>query len=625
MIRGTLSEVVSSKSNPRMTVRMDDGATATMYADHPSSGDIKGFEGRPVALAVDIAGTVRDFFSESDEHYPIRDAAAQAGVFGARHDNRRREKLKTFHGTLVKAGQKRGIDPVAAFLGYPYLVMRCAADDRPFGLSGASKIAESLGLPVDVRCRGEVEYDIVSKGGKGDPDDYAAGGGHTCYPSERYFRPFVNRYGFQAVQAAVSHLVANGRLVYDEERQVVASPKAARYRDAILAHLAADAEMADASADADADREGGQSCVPPLNAAQAHAVERAKTAAVTVVIGPAGTGKTRVVQEIARETRGAVWLCAPTGKAARRMGSNARTIHSFLGTHSVNNADLLGAGDLLVVDEASMLDFTVAYKVFKLASESRIRLVFVGDQFQLPSVEWGTVLDDLVAWARKCDCLVELSSVFRQGEESGILRVATSIRGGSCVPPLGLPDVEYSTFDRESDMVDDVARTWETGQIITPTNRVRDAINYKVLGRRGIEKGDKVVCLRNQDVGSAKNGDIGYVVDVRTVLFPAEGNPNRKLRQRVVRFEAEDEGGVLEALAKDVAHAYAITVHKAQGSEWENVCLAVTGVGGGFVNKKLLYTAVTRAKKRLTVASVGNAFLRGTRTEAPIRHSLGLV
>ena len=636
-MNGTLREVAPAGDNPRIRVRLDGGGAACIYADHPSTDDLARYLNRRLTLVVDSNGTVRDFFSESDDSYPVRRVAERAGVLdGPRYDNRRREKFKAFHRRLKRIGQQREVHPVRAFEEYPYLVMRCPADERPFGLPAATRVAVILGLPPEVRCRGEVEYDIVRKGDKGDPDDRAAGGGHTCYPSELYFRPFVDRYGFDTVQAQVAHLVANGRLVYDEDRQIVASPKAVRFRDAIVQHLTDVAE--DPPSDADADTEmtdvDPDDDRLPLSDAQREAVRRARTAAVTVVIGPAGTGKTRVVQEIERELGDAARLCAPTGKAARRMGENATTIHRFLGTFDPKRKDReseralaprLDPGDLVVVDEASMLDFSVAYMVFKLAAEKRLRLLFVGDPFQLPSVEWGTVLDDLIAWARRAGCLVELSSVFRQGEESGLLRVATAIRDGAGVSLNSLEDVEYVTFDSELDMVADVARRWKTCQIITPTNGVGSAINLKVLARRGMEEGDKVICLRNQDSGCARNGDIGFLIGFSTEDFPVEGNPGGKpRRQRVAAFRTEDGGQVLKALAKDMAHAYAITVHKAQGSEWDNVCLAVKGGGWGFVNKKLLYTAVTRAKRRLTIATVGQAFARGTRTDAPRRYSLGL-
>eukprot|EP00873_Tetraselmis_striata_P043711 jgi/Tetstr1/463975/TSEL_008780.t1 len=635
-LRGTLREVDVSRDNPRIRIRVNDTETVFMYADHPSSDDIRSYMHRTVSLVLDPGSNVRDFYSEMDKSYHIRALADNAGVFDStRYDNGRRKKIEALHERLERIGAYKRKDPVQLFRSYPYLVMRCPSDERPFGLNAASQIAASLGLPANMRCRGELEYDIVRKGDKGDSGDFASGGGHTCYPSERYFQPLIVRYGFDVVQREVAFLVANGRLVYDEERKIVASPKAVRFRDAIVKHLSAhssssdtDVEMEDAHDDSDDD------ATPRLSQAQKEAVERAKHAAVTVVIGPAGTGKTRVVQEIKRQMESSAWLCAPTGKAARRMGADARTIHSFMGTFDTRrkkdgeddreDAETLEPDDLLVVDEASMLDFSIAYTVFRLAADKQLRLMFVGDPFQLPSVEWGTVMDDLIEWARASGCLVELSSVFRQGEESGLLKVATAVRAGDKLSMHSLPDVQYISFDREEDMVEDVARRWKACQIITPTNKVRDAINFEVLGRRGVQGGDKVICLRNQDSGGAKNGDIGYLITVHTISFPVEGNPNRKRRQRVAVFKTEDDGRELQALAKDITHAYAITVHKAQGSEWDGVCLAIKGVGGSFINKKLLYTALTRAKKRVTIASVGKAFFRGTHLDAPHRHSLGL-
>eukprot|EP00873_Tetraselmis_striata_P033995 jgi/Tetstr1/454259/TSEL_041178.t1 len=642
-------------------------APPTLYSDHPSFDEVHDYLHREVTLVVDASRTVRDFYHATDTTFRIRSIAAAAGALDRCHDTKRRIRLRELWDALNKIGRKRGIGYLDVFTAYPFLVMRLPADDRPFGLAGAMRIAEHLRLPDSVRCRGEMEYDIVRKGEKD-------GGGHTCYPVSRYFPPLFSRYGDAVAQAELDALVRARRLVFDASGEWVSSPKASRFREAIMEFLREPKQEGDGSGCGSAshsddegashsgcdsashsddegashsgceasDDEGarhGETAADALTPTQRRAVSRAVSdARVTVVIGPAGTGKTRVVKSVQKAIPSA-WLCAPTGKAARRMGAGARTLHSFLATFDTadrsddHHACRPRRGDLVVVDEASMLDFTMAFLLVRFAARTGLRLLFVGDPFQLPSVEWGSVMDDLVAWAAGHSALVRLDAVFRQGRESGVLALATAVRSRAPVPSLHtMPDVTFLSVPSPEELVAEAARHWKSAMIITPTNRVRADINMMVAGRGNLVKGDKVICLRNQDISDAKNGDIGTLLEFQELEVPPRGDGDgpgarargkRKTRVGIVAME-DDAATHYAVLASDLAHAYAITVHKAQGSEWDTVCLATPCSGGSFVNRRLMYTAITRAKEKLVVISVGKAFFRSLSVEAPARYSLGL-
>lgn len=321
---------------------------------------------------------------------------------------------------------------------------------------------------------------------------------------------------------------------------------------------------------------------------------------VMVVSGYPGTGKSRVSRALldtCRRVGLTVIACAPTAKAASRLGGGASTVHRALG--AVPGRPLVSKlldADLVLVDEVSMLDMNVAHALLTACDPDRTRIVLVGDSHQLPSVEWGDLLGSLMETTRVPRVFLE--TVYRQtgsGSSSTIWALAKSIADGG---PLLRSDLrsETVTWVAESSLSEVSASLLrlreEHGdrmQIISPSRRHglhTGVLNAIVLGRpvsTGFQAGDRVVITQNQK--TLMNGDCGVVLSVS----------NRGVSVRT------DDGrsGFLQSC--DVDHSYALTIHKAQGSEYPVVALVLSAQQGRALNRQALYTAVSRAEDRLYV------------------------
>lgn len=341
-----------------------------------------------------------------------------------------------------------------------------------------------------------------------------------------------------------------------------------------------------------------------LDGVQCDALVRALTGRedVFVVSGFPGTGKSRLCQAM-RDVCTSVGLkvlsCAPTAKAASRLGGGATTVHRALGATPSNVAAcskrVLDA-DLILLDEVSMLDMNVAHALLQACDPARTRLVFVGDAHQLPSVEWGDFLDSLLA----CPAVprVYLQAIYRQADGcSAIWALARSIVDGGPLLRTDLCNASVTwTCDDSLDRVSaDILKLrtvhGENMQIISPSKRHglhTGILNALMMGRPDVSrflKGDRVVVTKNQQTGSLMNGDCGKVVGVFGVRVALIMDDNRT-------------GCVPES---DLDHAYALTIHKAQGSEYDVVVLVLSQQQGRALNRQALYTAVSRAVQRLYV------------------------
>ncbi|MGW0532118.1 SF1B family DNA helicase RecD2 [Streptomyces sp. NPDC003032] len=400
-----------------------------------------------------------------------------------------------------------------------------------------------------------------------------------------------------------------------------------------------------------ADRTGAQLAVE-----QEAAVRLALTRKVAVLTGGPGCGKSftvRSIVELARAKRAKVVLAAPTGRAAKRLaeltGAEASTVHRLLelrpGGDAAYDKERPLDADLIVVDEASMLDLLLANKLVK-AVPPGAHLLFVGDVDQLPSVGAGEVLRDMLSDDSPIPA-VRLTRIFRQAQESGVVTNAHRINSG--VPPLtqGMKDfflfVEEETEDAGRVTVDVAAHRIPRKfgldprrdvQVLAPMHRgpagagnlngllqqaitpARPDLPEKRFGGRVFRVGDKVTQIRN-NYEKGQNGVFNGTVGVVTALDVDE--------QRLTVLTDEDEEIPYDFDELDeLSHAYAVTIHRSQGSEYPAVVIPVTTGAWMMLQRNLLYTAVTRAKKLVVLVGSRKALGQAVRTVSAGRRCTAL-
>ena len=363
-----------------------------------------------------------------------------------------------------------------------------------------------------------------------------------------------------------------------------------------------------------------------LAESQMSAIRLALVSKVLVITGGPGVGKTTIVNSILRilSAKGVkLLLCAPTGRAAKRMteatGFEAKTIHRLLETDPKaggfkRNQDNPLECDLLVADEASMVDVMLMQALVKAVPDDAALLI-VGDIDQLPSVGPGQVLTDVIA--SEAVPVVRLTEVFRQAAQSRIITAAHRINQGS-IPDLSKPEGDSDFYFVQAEdpeiAVPQIVALVKTRipqrfgldpirdiQVLCPMNRggvgarslnieLQAALNP--AGERKVERfgwrfasGDKVMQIENDYDKEVYNGDIGYVVDVD--LDAGELAVNFDGRPVTYSF------GELDTLVP----AYAVTIHKSQGSEYPAVVIPVLTQHYAMLQRNLLYTGVTRGKR----------------------------
>lgn len=367
------------------------------------------------------------------------------------------------------------------------------------------------------------------------------------------------------------------------------------------------------------------------------------TDSITAITGGPGTGKTTVLKAVVsaiKEAGLSVSLCAPTGRAAARLSEGtknpASTIHRLLGIRSIagrepstlyNTQNPL-ASDVIVVDESSMISLELFCSLL-CAIKTGGRLILVGDPNQLPSVSPGRVLADIIE--SKAIPVYKLQTIHRQANGSSIVSNAYNIlkSDSSHIEPL-VTDSQFMierVIDADSAIKEalqifvneySVKDPYKL-QILTPAKKGeagKDNLNNSIIsflpGRLhpigGFAKYDKVMTIHNcYDAESTyMNGDIGVVSDITENGLFMSGCTKKAIFVQNMR---------------DVDYAYASTTHKAQGSEYEHVVIVLDTEYSGMLYKGLLYTAVTRAKKKVTIISVGNALETAITRESPVRRS----
>ncbi|MFQ6100999.1 MAG: ATP-dependent RecD-like DNA helicase [Anaerolineae bacterium] len=371
-----------------------------------------------------------------------------------------------------------------------------------------------------------------------------------------------------------------------------------------------------------------------LSPRQREAVRAALTHKVTVLTGGPGTGKTVTIRTVigaleAMDCRYA--LCAPTGRAAKRLseatGRPAKTVHRLLeyspqAGFRRNEENPLEV-DCLIVDEASMLDLLLTNNLLK-AVDAAAHVLFVGDVDQLPSVGAGDVLRDIIASG--CATVVRLTTIFRQAADSGIVVNAHRINQGQ-MPILNQFDDFYFFSQKDpqeaADLLVDIVQrriprkfgldAVDEVQVLAPmyrgacgvanlNARLQETLNpaspHKVerrLGGRAFRVGDKVMQVRNNYLKEVYNGDIGRVTGIdpveQTLVVTIDGRP-------VVYDWGETD---------ELVHAFAVSVHKSQGSEYPAVVMPMLTQHYLLLQRNLLYTAITRAERLVVLVGTRRA------------------
>jgi len=389
----------------------------------------------------------------------------------------------------------------------------------------------------------------------------------------------------------------------------------------------------------------------PLDLApeQVEAIRCAAASKIMVLTGGPGTGKTTIINAVIRlfaESRCRILLAAPTGRAAKRMaesaGREAKTIHRLLeyspreDGFARNENNPLACG-LLVVDEASMMDTLLAYHLLK-AVPLGATLILVGDVNQLPSVGPGNVLRDIIA--SKSVPLVELREVFRQAAASDIIMYAHAINKGE-IPALENPRGGMSAdfyFFRENDpervahLIVDLVKhripdkfgfdPLREIQVLTPMHKgAAGAANLNAMlqqalnpqnqglqrGERRFCRGDKVMQIRNNYEKDVYNGDIGRIL----LADPEDKSLTVAFDERNVPYAWEE--------LDELAPAYAISVHKSQGSEYPAVVLPLLVQHYVLLQRNLLYTGITRGKRLVVLVGEHKAFAMAVRNNKTVK------
>lgn len=400
-----------------------------------------------------------------------------------------------------------------------------------------------------------------------------------------------------------------------------------------------------------------------LEEAQKDAVRMVVNNRFSVITGGAGTGKTTVLkfcieaQKRIYSKQCQIALAAPTGRAAMRMAAStgitgASTIHSLLGITEDNN-DLATpqqiTSDILFVDEASMIELGLFYKLLFNTSEAT-SIVLIGDPNQLPPIGAGEVLKSVID--SEIVPVTRLNVIHRQAEESNIIYNANKILCGQTDLKTG-KDFVFYPYTNPDDILktilyafrEELSRTGDISevQVITPLREkgvlsavsinaaVQQMVNPEVLKKNAcgeikkplsisapgglkIRKGDKVICQKNTK--RAKNGDIGIVLD----MYIPDGS--RKLEIRA-KFEGRSEEvfSADEFREMNISLGYAITVHKSQGSEFKVTILPVAAENKSMLRRNLFYTAVTRAKEKFILIGDKNEIVYSVKNNAQERRN----
>ena len=381
------------------------------------------------------------------------------------------------------------------------------------------------------------------------------------------------------------------------------------------------------------------------NKEQKEAIKSALTNNVSIITGGPGTGKTTIIKGILRlysiykkisydSITREVCLLAPTGRASKRMsetcGIGASTIHRFLkwdkesNTFAVNELNKVHY-NMFIIDETSMLDNHLLSSLFK-GIDIHTKIIFVGDEYQLPSVGPGLILSDMISAGVPH---IKLETIYRQSENSYIPMLAKDIKNVNVTDDYLDKKDDYNFISCDSKDIKNVLvqivekmqdKKMDLGnlqvlapmykgengidnlnivlqELINPKDKKKDEIKVGPITYR---VGDKILNLVNDIDNNIYNGDIGYIKSI---------DINSKKEPIVVEYDNNEVSYKRENF-NQITHAYAISIHKSQGSEFMHVIMPITKGYSRMLYNKLLYTGVSRAKKSLVLLGDKDAFIR---------------
>ena len=379
---------------------------------------------------------------------------------------------------------------------------------------------------------------------------------------------------------------------------------------------------------------------------QVEAIKNSVLNKFSILTGGPGTGKTTIILavikifqkiknyslvELQDENKNILTLCAPTGKAAKRMSEStgffASTIHKAIGwtTEDENMEEFVSdkkiKSELVIVDEASMIDIFLMNNLLKII-DSNSKIILVGDNDQLPSIAPGNVLNDLINSNEIST--VKLNKIFRQSEHSSIINISHSIKNNIPFDVLETFDDKEFLLASKNDLLKVITTTYsslleisdkEKIQILAPIYKgicgineinkaIQDLFNKNELiieyGELIYKAEDRVMQLVNRPEDNIFNGDIGYIYDIYKengkykIIIDYDNN--------LVTYEKQE--------LNQITLSYACSIHKAQGSEFDNIIITFIDNYNFMLNKNLTYTAVTRAKKKLILCGNPNVFYK---------------